>query len=119
MSTEQLNSLLSEYGHLMYSAGMDSASPFLERRRTGVETEAKAQGIRARLLVELEARGKDAERYRWLRNRGDGWYVGPSYTTHNDVVCEGEYLDLSGGGAALDSAIDTALSKGAQEGVKA
>lgn len=102
MSTEQLNSLLSEYGHLMYSAGMDSASPFLERRRTGVETEAKAQGIRARLLAELEARGKDAERYRLLR-RGQRWSV---------IDGIGDALRA----AQLDSAIDTALSKGAQEG---
>lgn len=103
MSTEQLNSLLSEYGHLMYSAGMDSASPFLERRRTGVETEAKAQGIRARILAELEARGKDAERYRFIKSFGVRAYV--------------EWGVSCAHGPELDSAIDTALSKGAQEGV--
>jgi len=57
----------------------------------------------------VAAGGKDAERYRWLRNSVAGWYVGPAYETHNDAICEGEYLDLSAGGVALDSAIDAAL----------
>ena len=52
---------------------------------------------------------RDAERYRWLRNEVVDWYVGPSCATYNDVVCEGEYKDLSAGGVALDSAIDAAM----------
>jgi len=58
----------------------------------------------------------DAKRYRWLRNRADDWYVGPRYETYNDVVVSGSYNDLSGGGVALDSAIDAALSAHEQKG---
>lgn len=34
-----------------------------------------------------------------------------AYSTYNDVVCDGCYNDLSGGGIALDSAIDAAIAK--------
>lgn len=55
---------------------------------------------------------EDAARYRWLRNEVKDWYIGPSYGTYNDIVCDGKYLDLSAGGAELDYAIDTTRSKG-------
>jgi len=54
----------------------------------------------------------DARRYRWLRNEVKDWYIGPSFSTYNDVVVEGKYLDLSAGGVALDSAIDAAMKGG-------
>lgn len=49
---------------------------------------------------------RDAERYRWLRNEETGWYVGPSYSTYNDNVCDGEYHNFFG--VELDKAIDAA-----------
>jgi hypothetical protein len=67
----------------------------------------------SRLLAELEARGKDAERYRYIRDNDltisrhkKGVAVRPHFTSYEFDVYP-----------TLDSAIDTALSKGAQEGV--
>lgn len=56
---------------------------------------------------------RDAERYRWLRNEETDWYVGPSYSTYNDNVCDGEYRNFFG--VELDKAIDAA--RAAQGGV--
>ena len=53
---------------------------------------------------------RDARRYMWLRNAALDWYVGPEYSTYNDVVCAGVCCNLAGGGVALDSAIDDLLA---------
>lgn len=57
---------------------------------------------------------RDARRYNWLRNDALHWYVGPEYSTYNDVVCSGECCNLAGAGIALDSRIDAMLAE--QEG---
>ena len=53
---------------------------------------------------------RDARRYRWLRNDALDWYVGPEYSTYNDVVCSGECYNLAGAGIALDARIDAMLA---------
>lgn len=52
----------------------------------------------------------DAARYRWLRDADHGWYVGPEYSTYNDVVVDGEYVNHSAEG--LGAAIDAARQEG-------
>ena len=58
---------------------------------------------------EIEKLRKDAARYQWLRNKGDGWYVGTEYATYNDKVVDGEFANYSGMQMELDAAIDAAI----------
>ena len=64
----------------------------------------------ARLRDDNSMMGRDAQRYNWLRNCALDWYVGPEYSTHNDVVCSGDYRNFAGAGVALDSTIDAILT---------
>lgn len=61
------------------------------------------------LLDAIDELKRDAARYRWLRDNSENWYIGPDYTTYNDLVVSGEYKNHWG--EALDSAIDAALAK--------
>jgi hypothetical protein len=61
------------------------------------------------LCDEIERLRADAARYQWLRNKGDGWYVGTEYATYNDVVVDGECANYSGLQTRLDAAIDAAM----------
>lgn len=61
------------------------------------------------LKADYDALKADAERYKFLRNQIDGWYIGPAYSTYNDVVCDGVYMDYSSGGVAMDTAVDAAM----------
>lgn len=59
-----------------------------------------------------QVNARDAERYRWLRNKSDNWYIGPQYETYNDIVVKGEYANHFG--KDLDAAIAAAIA--AKEG---
>ena len=60
-----------------------------------------------RLIQERDALRADAELYRCLRDRVKGWYIGPEYSTYNDKIVDGEYVNYSG--QALDTAINAVL----------
>lgn len=59
------------------------------------------------LLDAIDELRRDAARYRWLRDNSENWYIGPDYTTYNDLVVSGEYKNHCGGD--LDAAIDAAI----------
>lgn len=74
----------------------------------------------SRLLAELEARGKDAERYDYIRalTRGARDLSGKEmFVLPSIQPAQGSNIMRGSVAQHLDSAIDTALSKGAQEGV--